>query len=141
MPKIPVTHTITIDESELEESFIQASGPGGQNVNKVATAVQLRFNVAASPSLPDHVRERLRHIAGRKVTKDGVLVVTARRFRTQEQNREDARERLVALIKEAAYVAPPRRSTKLPRAAKKRRLDTKKKHGSLKRLRGRPGAD
>jgi ribosome-associated protein len=141
MPRIPVTSTIAIEESELDESFIQATGPGGQNVNKVATAVQLRFDVARSPSLPAHVRDRLLQIAGRRATKDGVLIVTARRHRTQERNREDARERLIALIQEASYVAPPRRPTTPPRAEKRRRLDNKKKQGTLKRLRGRPGAE
>ena len=141
MARIRVTAAIAIDESELEESFIQATGPGGQNINKVATAVQLRFDVARSPALPGLVRDRLLALAGRRVTKDGVLIVTARRFRTQERNREDARERLIALIQQASFVAPPRLPTKTPRAQKKRRLDNKKKHGTLKRLRGRPGAE
>jgi ribosome-associated protein len=141
MARISVTPTIDLDESELEESFIQATGPGGQNVNKVATAVQLRFDVARSKSLPEHVRQRLLQSAGRRLTKDGVLVLTARRFRTQERNRQDARDRLLELIHEASHVSPPRRATKPPRAAKKRRLDIKKKHSTLKRLRGRPGED
>jgi ribosome-associated protein len=141
MARIPVTPAIAIDESELEESFIQATGPGGQNVNKVATAVQLRFDVARSRSLPDHVRDRLLQIAGRRVTKEGVLIVTARRFRTQERNRVDARDRLIAMIREASFVAPPRHPTQTPRAEKRRRLDNKKKQGTLKRLRGRPGAE
>jgi ribosome-associated protein len=141
MARISVTTGIFIDEGELEESFIQSAGPGGQNVNKVATAVQLRFNVLRSPSLPDHVRERLMRLAGRKMTKDGVLVVTARRFRSQERNRDDARERVVELIREAAFIAPPRRETKPPRAAKKRLSEAKKKHSALKRLRSRPGSE
>ena len=141
MARISVTPTLDLDESELEESFIQATGPGGQNVNKVATAVQLRFDVARSKSLPEHVRQRLLQSAGRRLTKDGVLVLTARRFRTQERNRQDARDRLLELIHEASHVSPPRRATKPPRAAKKRRLDIKKKHSTLKRLRGRPGED
>jgi ribosome-associated protein len=141
MARISVTTGISIDEGELEESFIQSAGPGGQNVNKVATAVQLRFNVLRSPSLPDHVRERLMRLAGRKMTKDGVLVVTARRFRSQERNRDDARERVVELIREAAFIAPPRRETKPPRAAKKRLSEAKKKHSALKRLRSRPGSE
>ncbi len=141
MVTIPVFAGIVIDDSELAESFIQSAGPGGQNVNKVATAVQLRFDVARSPSLPEHVRERLLRIAGRKVTKDGVLVNTARRFRSQERNRDAARERLFGLIRDAAHVAPPRRATRPTRAAKKRRLEIKKKHGTLKRMRAKPGAD
>jgi ribosome-associated protein len=141
MARISVTPTLDLDESELEESFIQATGPGGQNVNKVATAVQLRFGVARSKSLPEHVRQRLLQSAGRRLTKDGVLILTARRFRTQERNRQDARDRLLELIHEASHVSPPRRATKPPRAAKKRRLDIKKKHSTLKRLRGRPGED
>ena len=140
MAKLSVTLTIAIDESELEESFIQSAGPGGQNVNKVATAVQLRFDAAHSPSLPVGVRDRLMPVAGRKLTKDGVLVVTARRFRSQERNREDARERLIAILRQAAIVAPTRRATRLPRSAKKRRGETKKKHSTIKRLRGKPDA-
>ena len=141
MTRISVTSHIAIDDNELEETFIQSTGPGGQNVNKVATAVQLRFDVARSPSLPDPVRERLLHIGGSKLTKDGVLIVTARRFRSQERNRTDARERLVELIREAAFEAPPRRKTRPPRAAKKRLTEAKKKHSALKRLRIRPGSD
>jgi ribosome-associated protein len=141
MARISVTPTIDLDESELEESFIQSTGPGGQNVNKVATAVQLRFDVARSKSLPEYVRQRLLQVAGRKLTKEGVLIITARRFRTQERNRQDARDRLLELIHEATHVTPPRRATKPPRATKKRRLDIKKKHGTLKRLRGRPAED
>jgi ribosome-associated protein len=141
MTRIAVTPELAIDDSELDESFVQATGPGGQNVNKVATAVQLRFDAAGSLSLPAQVRERLSLLAGRRMTKDGVLILTARRYRTQERNREDARERLVELIREAAHVAPPRRATKLPRAAKKRRQDYKKKHATLKRQRRRPHED
>ncbi len=112
MARIEITPAIGIDESELEERFVQASGPGGQNVNKVASAVQLRFDVARSPSLPEHVRQRLKALSGRRLTQDGVLVIDARRHRTQERNRADARERLAALIREAAAPQKPRRATK-----------------------------
>jgi ribosome-associated protein len=141
MVRIPVTTHIAIDDRELEETFIQSAGPGGQNVNKVATAVQLRFDVARSPSLSEPVRERLLRMASSKLTKDGVLIVTARRFRSQERNRADARERLIELIRDAAFVAPPRRKTRPPRAEKKRLTEAKKKHSALKRLRTRPGGD
>jgi ribosome-associated protein len=141
MGKIHISDGLTIDESELEESFVQSGGPGGQNVNKVATTVQLRFDAAHSPSLPDSVRERLLRTAGRRLTKDGVLVVFARRFRTQERNREDARARLVELIQEAAVIPATRHKTKVPKAAKRRRGEAKQKHSKLKRLRARPAAD
>ncbi len=141
MGKISAAPGIAIDETELEEQFIQATGPGGQNVNKVATAVQLRFDVAASPSLPEPVRQRLIALAGRKVSRDGVLIITARRFRTQERNRHDARERLIALIRDASLETPQRRPTKPPRAAKEQRLERKKKQSALKRQRSRPEAD
>ena len=140
MARIAVTPEIAIEERDLEERFIQSAGPGGQNVNKVATAVQLRFDMASS-SLPEPVRARLARIAGSKLTKDGVLVVTARRFRLQERNRDDARERLLAMIREAAQAPRPRHPTRVPRAAKKRRSDNKKKHAMRKRLRARPGAE
>jgi ribosome-associated protein len=141
MGKIRAAPGIAIDDTELEERFIQATGPGGQNVNKVATAVQLRFDVAASPSLPEPVRQRLITLGGRKVSRDGVLIITARRFRTQERNRQDARERLIALIRDASLEAPQRRPTKPTRAAKEQRLERKKIHSALKRQRGRPEAD
>jgi ribosome-associated protein len=132
---------VVIDESELEERFVRASGPGGQKVNKVATAVQLRFDVARSPSLPDEVRARLVKLAGRRVTDEGVLVIDARRYRTQEQNRRDARERLVALI-ERAFAAPrPRKATRPTRASKERRLASKERRGRVKRSRGRIDED
>jgi ribosome-associated protein len=132
-----VTPTISIDETELQESFIASAGPGGQNVNKVATAVQLRFDVVRSPSLPDPVRLRLIALSGTRLTKDGVLVIAARQYRTQERNRADARARLVELIREAAVIPKKRRPTKPTRASKERRLEGKKRHSSLKKTRGR----
>jgi len=136
-----VTRSIAIDESELVEEFVRSSGPGGQNVNKVATAVQLRFDVASSPSLPDDVRDRLVSIAGKRVTKDGVLVIEARRYRTQERNRKDARERLAALIRRAAVKPRSRKPTRPTRAARERRLEAKKQRGQRKRQRKRVGPD
>ena len=132
---IIVTPTIALDEGEIEEHFIRASGPGGQNVNKVATAVQLRFDVRRSPSLSDAERGRLIQLAGRRVTGQGVLVIEARRFRTQERNREDALERLLALVRAAAVAPKRRRKTKPTPASKKRRLKAKHKRGETKRLR------
>jgi ribosome-associated protein len=141
MATIRITPHIAIDESELEESFIASSGPGGQNVNKVATAVQLRFDVARSPSLPHLVRQRLLFLAGQRLTKDGILVLTGRRFRTQERNRADARERLVELIAQAADIPKIRRPTRPTRASKERRITGKKVRANIKKGRGKPGDD
>ncbi|AWN40649.1 aminoacyl-tRNA hydrolase [Methylobacterium durans] len=126
---------IAIDEAELEESFVRASGPGGQNVNKLSTAVQLRFDVRRSASLPDAVAVRLMRMAGRRLTAEGVLVIAAQRFRTQERNRADARERLAAMVAEAAVPPTPRRATRPTLASKKRRLESKARRGAVKSLR------
>jgi len=126
---------ISIPDEELSESFVRASGPGGQNVNKVASAVELRFDARNSPSLSPPIRRRLERLAGRRVTKDGVIVIRADRFRTQEMNRSDARDRLVELIREAATPPKPRIATKPPRAAKERRLKAKDVRGKVKQAR------
>jgi ribosome-associated protein len=132
---IRITPHISIDERELEERFIRASGPGGQNVNKLSSAVQLRFDVRRSPSLPDDVRARLEHLAGRRLTRDGVLVLIAQRHRTQERNRADALERLIELIQRAAVAPVPRRPTKPTKGSRERRLESKKRRSSIKGLR------
>jgi len=133
---IQVTRSITIDESDIREDFILASGPGGQNVNKVATAVQLRYDVSSAKGIPVDVRARLVQLAGNRVTDAGELIITARRYRTQERNRQDARERLVDLVRRAAQPPKKRRKTKPTRASKERRLEGKKRRSQTKRLRG-----
>jgi ribosome-associated protein len=133
---ITITPTLSIREDEIEESFIRASGAGGQNVNKVSSAVQLRFDARNSPSLPERVRTKLEAIAGSKATKDGVIVLTAERFRTQDANRRDALERLVELIRKAAFQPKRRIKTKPGLGAKKRRLEGKAKRSGVKKLRG-----
>jgi ribosome-associated protein len=139
---IRVTPSISIAERELEEHFIRASGPGGQNVNKLASAVQLRFDVRRSPGLPEDVRTRLERLAGRRLTREGVLVINAERHRTQERNRQDARARLIELIRRAAVAPVPRRATKPTASSRQRRLDSKKRRATIKGLRqGKPALD
>jgi Protein chain release factor B len=132
---ISITSAIAIDESEIREEFIRSSGPGGQNVNKVATAVQLRFDAANSPSLPDDVRRRLIRLAGRRMTGGGVLIIDARRFRTQERNRQDAINRLIDLIRKATEKPKPRRRMGPTPASKVRRLDAKRRRSETKQKR------
>ena len=136
MAMIPVTEAIALDERELDEHFVRASGPGGQNVNKVSTAVELRFDVRGS-SLPAEVKQRLLALAGRRATADGVLTIDSREHRTQTQNRDAARARLVALVQRAAKRPKARRPTKPKKGAREKRLDSKKRRGEIKALRGR----
>jgi len=138
---LEVSPSITIPDWELVETFIRASGPGGQNVNKVASAVQLRFDAANSPSLPPAVKARLKSIAGRRMNKDGVLIIEAKRFRDQEKNRADARERLAALVARAATPPKPRHQTHVPLSQKRKRVENKKRRGEIKARRARPTVD
>lgn len=135
---IPVTAHLAIEESEVEVRFVCSGGPGGQNVNKLATAARLRFDAAGSPSLPDDVRRRLLAHAGRRATADGVIIVQAQRFRSQEQNRADAIERLLAMLRVAATPPRPRHATRPSRSSKARRLDAKRRRSQTKRHRARP---
>ena len=137
---IEITPRLSLNEDELEISFIRASGPGGQNVNKVSTAVQMRFDARRSPSLPNDVSVRLQKLAGSKLTSEGVIVITANRHRTQEANKRDAIERLVELIAKCAVAPVKRRATKPTQAAKEERLQTKARRSGVKSMRGKPGA-
>jgi len=132
---IRITDRISIDESEIEESFVRSSGPGGQNVNKLSTAVQLRFDVRNSPSLTDDIAMRLVRLAGRRMTKDGVLVIIAQNHRTQERNRQEARDRLIALIRQATVAPVKRRPTRPTKASRERRIESKKRRARVKSLR------
>jgi ribosome-associated protein len=138
---IRVTGSLAIDPDEIQETFVRAAGPGGQHVNTTSTAVQLRFDVRNSPSLPEDVRQRLERLAGRRLTRDGVLVLVAQGQRSQLRNREEALARLIELIREATHKPVPRVKTKVSRAAKRRRVDDKKRHGTVKSLRRARSSD
>ena len=132
---IHISDTITLNENEIQLDFMRSSGPGGQNVNKVSSAVQLRFNVAETSAFPNAVRERLKKIAGKRLTSEGILIIKAQRYRSQEQNRQDAIDRLVEMIQKALQAPKNRRATRPTAASKKRRLSTKRRRGELKRQR------
>jgi ribosome-associated protein len=138
---IQITPSIAIDEREIQEEFIRSSGPGGQRLNKVSTAVKLRFDAVHSPSLPEDVRARLIRLGGSRITEDGVIVIDARRFRSQEQNRQDARGRLWALIRKAAERPKPRRKTRPTAASRRHRLEDKRRRGETKQIRQSPSED
>jgi ribosome-associated protein len=138
---IIITRTVAIDPSEIEESFVRGSGPGGQNVNKVASAVQLRFDLLNSPSIPEPMKRRVEALAGSRLTKDGVIVITSNSHRDQPLNRAEALARLVALLKEGAYPPKPRIATRPTLASKKRRVETKVRRGDIKRLRDKPATE
>ena len=138
MDMLYITPNISIDEREIREEFVRSSGPGGQNVNKVATAVKLRFDVLRSPSLPDEVRQRLIHLAGKRMNRKGDLIIDARRFRTQEKNRTDAVDRLIRLVRKAAQKPKPRFRTKPTRASREHRLEAKHKRSEVKQTRKPP---
>lgn len=138
---IPVTDTLALDERDLDERFVRAAGPGGQNVNKVSTAVELRFQLYGVSELPGEVRARLAKLAGRRLTLDGEIVIQAGAHRTQERNRADALARLVALVKQATHRPKPRKKTAVPRAERQRRLDHKARRGKVKAQRARPSGD
>ena len=138
---IPVTPTLVLDERDVEERFIRAGGPGGQNVNKVSTAVELRFRVGGYTDLPDDVRARLERLAGRRLTLDGEIVIRADEHRTQERNRAEALARLLALVEQATHAPKPRKKTKVSKAQRQRRLDHKARRGDLKAHRAKPRLD
>ncbi len=137
MAVLPVTEGISIDDAELQESFVRSSGPGGQNVNKVATAVELRFDVKGSANLPEWLRERLLQRRDRRITQDGVFVLSGQRFRTQDRNRQDVRERLLQWIQQATITQAPRIATKPSRGAKRARLQSKNARGEVKKMRAK----
>ncbi len=138
---IAIGNGLVLDEGEIEEIFVRATGPGGQNVNKLSTAVQMRFDVRRSPSLPPEVRQRLERLAGRRLTEEGVLVIAARRHRTQAANRKDAVARLVDLIRLAAHAPRPRKATRPSATARAQRLQAKSHRAAVKRLRGAPSPE